>query len=266
MTEEVQTSGLVERSILIEARPETVFSILSDAERLSGWLDGLATFEPSPGSPFVIRFPQFSTVIEGEVAEVVPNERIAFTWGVSEGPQVEWLPAGSSRVELVLAPEGLATRVTLTHSGLPTEQEVQQHNLGWRFHLSRLSLYANRSHLGETLTSTLEAYFRAWSETDPETRMELLEACCAEDIEVKDEYAAFSGRDLLSEHIGNSLKFVPNATIYQDGEVRICRGEALIPWHVLNTEGEELFKGMNYALVSADGLMQRVVGFWGGDY
>lgn len=266
MTEDVQTRGLVERSILIEARPETVFSILSDAERFSGWLDGLASFEASPGSPFLIRFPQFSTVIEGKVVEVVPDERITFTWGVSEGPQAEWLPTGSTRVEVVLAPEGPATRVTLTHSGLPTDQEVKQHNLGWRFHLSRLSLYANRSYLEDVLTSTLEAYFRAWSEADPEARKKLLESCCAEDIEVKDEYAAFSGRDLLSEHIGNSLNFVPNTTIYQNGEVRICRGEALIPWHVLDREGEELFTGINYALMSADGLIQRVVGFWGGEY
>ena len=146
-----QAGGAVEASIFIEARPQTVFSILSDPKRFSSWLDGEASFQPEPGSPFSIRFPQFSTVIEGELVEFVQDEKIAFTWGVSEGHQAEWLPPGSTRLELVLTSEGSGTRVTLTHSGLPTDEEVQQHTAGWRFHLSRLQLFANRSHLTETL-------------------------------------------------------------------------------------------------------------------
>lgn len=255
--------GVVELSIVIEASPETVFSILSDPTRFSGWLDGDAEFDPTPGSPFSIRFPQFSTVIEGELVELVQDEKIAFTWGVSEGHQAAWLPPGSTRLDLALTPEGGGTRVTLTHSGLPTDEEIRQHAAGWRFHLSRLQLFANRSQLGDTLGSTIATYFRAWSETDPEARMELLEACCAEDIELKDEYAAFDGRERLSRHIGNTQQFVPEAAAELDGEVRICRGEVLIPWKILNAEGDVMYRGIDYALVSPEGTLQRVVGFWG---
>lgn len=259
------TGGSVETSIFIEAHPQTVFSIISDPERFSSWLDGEASFQLEAGSPFTVRFPQFSTVIEGELIELVQDEKIAFSWGISEGHQADWIPPGSTRLELVLAAEGSGTRVTLTHSGLPTDEEVEQHAAGWRFHLSRLQLFANRSHLAATLGPTIEAYFSAWSETDPDARMELLEACCAEGIEIKDEYAAFEGRDKLSQHIGLTQQFVPDATAQLDGEVRICRSEVLIPWKILNAEGEVLYRGIDYALVSGESVLQRVVGFWGGD-
>jgi uncharacterized protein YndB with AHSA1/START domain len=260
-----QTGGSVETSIFIEARPQTVFTILSDPEQFSSWLDGEASFQLEAGSPFSVRFPQFSTVIEGEVAEVVKDQKIAFTWGVSEGHQAEWLPPGSTRLELVLAPEGEGTRVTLSHFGLPTDEEVQQHTAGWKFHLWRLQLVANRSYLAAILGSTIGTYFSAWSDTDADSRMHLLDACCAEDIEFKDEYAAFAGRDKLSLHIGSTQHFVPDATMELDGEVRICRGEVLIPWKAMSAEGEVLFRGINYALVSGDGALRRVVGFWGGE-
>jgi uncharacterized protein YndB with AHSA1/START domain len=260
-----ETGGSVETSIFIEARPQTVFSILSDPEQFSRWLDGEASFEPEAGSPFLVRFPQFSTVIEGELIEFVQDEKVTFTWGISEGYQADWIPPGSTRLQLVLAAEGVGTRVTLTHSGLPTDEEVEQHMAGWRFHLSRLQLFANRSHLAATLGLTIATYFSAWSETDPNARKELLEACCAEDIEIKDEYAAFEGRDKLSEHIGLTQQFVPDATAELDGEVRICRSEVLIPWRILNAEGEVMYRGIDYALVSAEGVFQRVVGFWGGE-
>ena len=50
-----------------------------------------------------------------------------------------------------------------------------------------------------------------------------------------------------------------------DGEVRICRSEVLIPWKSLGAEGEVMHRGINYALVSGEGALRRVVGFWGGD-
>ncbi len=255
--------GVVQTSIVIEARPETVFGIVSDPAGVSRWLDGEASFEPRAGSAFKIAFPQFDTVIEGQVAEIEPHERVAFTWGVAEGPQAEWLPPGSTRVEISLTAEGAGTRVELRHSGLPTDAEVAQHDAGWRFHLSRLSLFANRDDLTEAMKRTADRWFAAWNEPDPDARGPLLEGCCAEAIAFADEYATLTGRELLSSHIGGYHRFMAGFSIEPDGDVRICRGSVLVPWRMLNEEGGVTGGGVNYAEVTPDGLFQRVVGFWG---
>lgn len=258
------TSGVVEASVLIEASPRTVFSILTDPQRFSTWMNGRAAFEARPGSPFSIDFPKFQTRIEGEVLEVEPDRRIVVSWGVAEGRQEEWLPAGSTRVAFELEPEGEGTRVKLVHSGLPTEQEVQQHGAGWRFHLSRLSLGANRDQLAESLPESMAAWFAAWGEPDSQARMPLLERCCAADLEYADEHATLTGLEKLSLHIGNTQQYLPGFRLTADGNVSVCRGEALIPWRIEDQDGETVFTGTNHARVSPDGTIRRLVGFWKG--
>lgn len=253
--------GAVELSIFIEARPRTVFSILSDPERLGAWMNGDASFQSSAGSPFSIAFPQFDTTVVGQVAEIVPDTRVAFTWGVAEGPQAEILPAGSTRVEFTLRPEGGGTRLTLTHSGFEDESERAKHEAGWRFHTSRLSLLANRADLSARLDDLTSAYFGAWNEPDSEARGKLLEACCAEDVAFKDEYAAFEGRDKLSLHIGGTQFHLPG-TLELAGEPSICRGEILLPWQLVSEDGEAVYRGTNHAEVTPQGLIRRVTGFW----
>jgi uncharacterized protein YndB with AHSA1/START domain len=253
--------GSVELSIFIQARPETVFSILTEPERLGAWMNGAAAFEPSVGSAFSIRFPQFDTVVAGEVLELVLHKRVAFSWGVSEGPQAETVPAGSTRVEFALVPEGEGTRLTLTHSGFEMEEERVKHEAGWRFHGSRLSLLANRADLTAAMGRLAEAYFGAWNEMDAEARAKRLEACCSEDVAFKDEYAALEGRNKLSLHIGNTQKYQAGVLV-QDGDVVICRGEALLPWKIVDEEGRVAYRGMNHMVVAPQGLVRRVTGFW----
>jgi uncharacterized protein YndB with AHSA1/START domain len=260
---EAPAAGAVELSIFIEARPQTIFSILSDPDRLGAWMNGQASFQSSAGSPFSIAFPQFDTTVAGEVVEIVPNKRVAFTWGVAGGPQAEILPAGSTNVEFTLRPEADGTRLTLTHSGLEDEEERTKHEAGWRFHGSRLSLLANRADLRALLDGLTSAYFDAWNERDAEARASLLEACCVEDVEFKDEYAAFEGREKLSLHIGGTQFHLPG-TLELDGEVSICRGELLLPWKHVNEDGEAVYRGTNHAAVTPRGMIRRVTGFWAG--
>ncbi|MGH7541924.1 MAG: SRPBCC domain-containing protein, partial [Gemmatimonadota bacterium] len=246
----------------IEARPETVFAILSDPARFSEWLGGEASFEPRPGSPLVVRFPAFGTVIEGEVLEIRAPEHIAFSWGVSEGEQAAWLPPGSTRVEVRLVAEAGGTRVTLIHSGLPSDQEVDRLTAGWRFHTSRLALFANRAQLAGTEDRIVGAWLAAWNEVDAEARARRLAECCLEDVAFKDEYAALDGRELLATHIANTRRFMPGLRLEADGRVRICRGEMLIPWRAVSAEGEVRLRGVNHAVVTPEGRFRRVTSFW----
>lgn len=71
----------------------------------------------------------------GEFVELVPNERVVFTWGWIDHPGV---PPGSSTVEIEIMEAPSGSRVTITHDGLP-EDEVGIHTLGWEHYLPRLA-------------------------------------------------------------------------------------------------------------------------------
>ena len=71
----------------------------------------------------------------GHFVELVPNQLVVVSWGW-ESPDYP-IPPGSTRVQIELIPEGDATLVRLTHSGLPATLE-DVHRQGWAFHLEQL--------------------------------------------------------------------------------------------------------------------------------
>ncbi|MGI9628578.1 MAG: SRPBCC family protein [Longimicrobiales bacterium] len=246
---------------VIAARPETVFGILTTPEGLSTWLGGTATFEATVGAPFQIVFQQFGTTVAGEVRELTESERLALTWGVAEGPQSEVMPEGSTLVTFDLTPEDGGTRVTVTHEDLP-DPEVGGHKHGWRFHMNRLGLTANRAQLSAELPEVLSAYFQAWSTDNTEERTRLFETACTEDVGFMDEYATFTGREMLALHAGSTRQYFPGSRIEASEDPSICRGEVLVPFTVSDPDGKTLFTGTNYARVAPDGRLAHVTGFW----
>lgn len=252
---------LAEHSVLIEASPDTVWSIVSSPDRFSEWLQGTARFTGEPGTAFEIDFPRFDTEVRGEIVEFdAGRHRFAVTWGIAAGPQAATFPVGSSSLEIWLEPEEGGTRAHVRHSALPSETEARNHEAGWRFHFSRLALFANRDDLTASLGPALAAWFGAWNETDADRRAALLARCCAEDIEFRDEYAALRGRDTLGLHIGNTQHFVPEWTIAAEGALRICRGEALQGWAATGPGGER-FTGTHHLAADPRGTLRRVTAF-----
>jgi uncharacterized protein YndB with AHSA1/START domain len=123
---------VVER--LIDAPPSVVYSYLTESEKWSRWQGVGATIEPRPGGMFAVSMPTEARV-RGEFIELIPNQRVVFTWGWIDHPTV---PPGSTTVEIELIAEGSATRLRLTHSGLPPE-EISIHAEGWNHYAARLA-------------------------------------------------------------------------------------------------------------------------------
>jgi uncharacterized protein YndB with AHSA1/START domain len=73
---------------------------------------------------------------EGRFVELVPDQRVVFTWGWRGSPTV---PPGSSTVEIELTPDGGGTLLRLTHRGLPAEDRAM-HLIGWEHYLPRLAV------------------------------------------------------------------------------------------------------------------------------
>lgn len=125
------------REILIDASPETIFPLLTTAEGHLQWEGTEVEIDARPGGIYrVLVAGQFTGL--GEFVEVVPNERVVFTFGWEmEGNPIT---PGSTRVAITLVPEGSKTLVRLEHSGLPDANAVEQHTQGWDHYLGRLAV------------------------------------------------------------------------------------------------------------------------------
>jgi uncharacterized protein YndB with AHSA1/START domain len=124
--------------IVIDARPETVFPFLADRAKHSEWLGSVVEFDPKPGGAYRVNVGDAHPAV-GEFIEVVPDERVVFTFGWDEPDHP--IPAASTTITITLIPEGEKTRVQLVHSGLPADA-IGDHRGGWDHFLGRLSVVA----------------------------------------------------------------------------------------------------------------------------
>jgi uncharacterized protein YndB with AHSA1/START domain len=126
------------REIMIDATPETIWPFLTDPGRHIEWLGTAADLDPRPGGTYrVLVGGQNQSA--GEYVEVVPGEKVVFTFGWDEAGHP--IPAGSTTVEISLHPEGDKTLVRLVHRGLP-DDAVVDHTHGWDHYLGRLATAA----------------------------------------------------------------------------------------------------------------------------
>jgi uncharacterized protein YndB with AHSA1/START domain len=130
--------GELVREIVIDATPETIWPFLTDPKKHVEWDGTEADLDPRPGGVYrVLVAGQYQSA--GTFTEVVPHEKVAFTFGwEQEGNPIT---PGSTTVEITLHPEGDKTRVRLVHSGLPAEA-VDVHGGGWAHYLERLAVRA----------------------------------------------------------------------------------------------------------------------------
>ena len=125
----------------LNAAPETVYAAWTDPQRLTRW------FGPDAGS--VTRAEtdvrvggRFRVVfhtedgeehdVSGVYREVVPNERLVFTWAWRSTPERE------SLVTVALRPDGGGTSLTLTHEQFFDEEARDRHEFGWTGTLDKL--------------------------------------------------------------------------------------------------------------------------------
>jgi uncharacterized protein YndB with AHSA1/START domain len=131
---------VLEVSMHIEAKPETVFPYFTDPARYVQWMGHTAILEPMPGGSYRIRM-RGGVEASGRFVEIDPPRRVVFTWGWTNeqfGP-----PPGTTRVVVTLEEEDGGTRVVLRHHDLPTEEYVEQHRQGWELYLARLATRAS---------------------------------------------------------------------------------------------------------------------------
>ena len=134
---------VVEQTVRIRARPETVWRYWTDPGRMCAWWGVAAELDPRPGGICRVDLGG-GPVMLGEYVELVPHERIVFTFGWEPTEGAPEVPPGSTRVEVTLAAEGGDTIMTLRHTGLPAP-EADLHRSGWEHFLPLLAAAAART-------------------------------------------------------------------------------------------------------------------------
>lgn len=127
-------ADVVEVSVHIAARPETVFPYFTDPGRYVQWMGAGAALEPVPGGRYHVVMRDGVEAL-GEFVEVDPPHRLVFTWGWTHDGAV---PPGTTRVVITLQAEAGGTRVVLRHYGLPGDDQREHHRKGWLVYLGRL--------------------------------------------------------------------------------------------------------------------------------
>ena len=138
---------LVQLTRVLRAPPGKVFAAWTDPALLErwwtgvgGWVDAKADVDLRVGGRYHLSMRDERGALHGVIGvytEVVPIERLAFTWTWDNEPSVMRGSEGSL-VDIVLrgAPDG--TQVALTHTGLGDKRVRDMHEDGWNALLTRL--------------------------------------------------------------------------------------------------------------------------------
>ena len=126
-----------DRTLSIDASPETVWEFFVDPEKLMRWKGIKAELDPTPGGTF------YCEVIpghfaRGEFVELDRPNRLVYTWGWEGSEDV---PPGSSTIEVELGGDGDRTSLRFVHN-ISSAEAAASHAQGWNHYLPRLATAA----------------------------------------------------------------------------------------------------------------------------
>jgi uncharacterized protein YndB with AHSA1/START domain len=125
----------------IKARPSIVYAAFTLPEQIAEWWGPdagpvlISEADVRVGGRFRVRFRMLDgdeQESSGEYLEVVPNERLVFSW--------RWVSSADheSRVTVEIRPTADGTELTFTHAQLASEAAVISHRGGWTGALDKL--------------------------------------------------------------------------------------------------------------------------------
>ncbi len=243
----------LDRTVLIKAKPETVFRFFTDSERWADWWGTGSTIDAKPGGKVYIRYPN-GTEASGEVLDVRAPERIVFTFGYESGKPIA---PGSSRITIGLEANAAGTRLNLLHEfeeAGPRDEHVQ----GWRFQLSLFGNLVANEVFGNAAV-IVDAWFEAWAIPDDKARENLLANIVTPTIQFRDLFSLGLGD--LTAHAGATQRFMPGIRLQRKGEVRHCQGTVLADWIAVDKDAKELMAGTNVFAFGSDAKIDSVTGF-----
>ncbi len=245
----------LERTVVINATPETGFRFFTDSARWASWWGVGSTIDATPGGRVYIRHPNGVETI-GEVIELQPPERIVFTYGYATGNPI---PPGGSRVTIHLAPDAAGTRLHLRHEFAESAHR-DAHVQGWRFQLSLFgNVVANEVSAGAA--ETIDAWFAAWAITDDQAREDAFAKIVEPGVTFRDRHSLLDGLADLTAHAGAAQHYSAGIRWRRKGALRHCQGTVLADWVALDSDGKDRASGAIVFVFSPAGKISSVTGF-----
>jgi uncharacterized protein YndB with AHSA1/START domain len=136
----------IEREVLIEAPPQTVWAVITRPEHIAGWFSNVADIDLRPGGRLTLTWDGHGTA-HGRVEVVEPPRFFAFRW--LRWDAGEFREDNSTLVEFSLHAEGDGTRLHVVESGFPRlaasdddkARYAEENREGWKLELSELVDY-----------------------------------------------------------------------------------------------------------------------------
>ena len=127
------TELLIEKEIVVRRSAADVFDAWLDPTKVVRWISAEATerptmmTEPREGGSYRIEVanPGGRMIITGVYEEIIPEERLVFSW------QCSAFPGEETRVTVQFSPEASGTRVSLRHENFNTQETREVHSMGW---------------------------------------------------------------------------------------------------------------------------------------
>jgi hypothetical protein len=163
-------------------------------------------------------------------------------------------------VTIRLEAAGEGTRLDLRHEF--AESAVRdEHVQGWRY---QLSVFGNvvADLVNVNASNLVDAWFAAWSESNPAAREAQLAGIATADVTFRDRFGLLDGIADLVPHIGATQHFMPDLRFERQGDVRHCQGMVLADWVARAGDGRERGSGTNVFILRG-GRIASVTGFWG---
>lgn len=246
----------LDRTIVIGARPDTVFNFFTDNARWAAWWGAGSTIDPRPGGRVLIRHPNGVEAV-GEVIDIKRPDLLSFTYGFVTGVPVA---PGQSRVVIRLGAVSEGTHLDLRHE-FAEAGAVHEHVQGWRYQLSLFgNAVANEVHADAEAIA--DRWFTLWSEPAAEARDAALHALAAPGITMRDRFSRIAGLADLREHLAAVHRFMPGTTLTREGGVRHCQGVVLADWVAKSRDGQVRSKGTNVLTLNALNQVESVTGLW----
>jgi uncharacterized protein YndB with AHSA1/START domain len=248
-------NDILELTIEIAARRETVFSFLTDPELFKEWMGAASQMSGGDRATFSVPYPNGDQAL-GEVVEVLAPERVVYSWGYKDSKN--GLAPNSTRVEIQLTAIDTGTRLSLRHFGIPSEEVRQAHLQGWRYYFGLLGARAAEHQTRTSIHAVLANWEKAWNSAD----FEALENCCTKGVAYSDRMARVRGSDGLIQYIRNARAFAPAAKLEVTGLPAITQEFVRFDWSMHAGE-HQLGKGVAFAEMAMDGRFSQVISFWG---
>ncbi len=116
------------------------------------------------------------------------------------------------------------------------------------------------SHDAETLIDT---YCSAWRDLAEAERRDILGSVWADGATYTDPTTHAASIDALLAHIGKVIAGRPGAKVVRTSRIDLHHDVARFAWQVVLADASTLPEGLDFAEISEDGKIRRIVGFFG---